>query len=233
MNMARLGNKYLADNEPWKVIKTDAERVKTVMNISLQIAANLAIVMEPFLPETTQKVQNMLELKNVKWKQAGSNSVLQTGHALGSSTLLFEKIEDAAINQQIEKLAQSKRKNEAEQAMAEDVAKPNISFDDFTKLDIRVASIIEAEKVKGTKKLLKLKVDTGKDTRTVVSGIAEHYKPEEIIGRKVTLLINLAPREIKGIQSQGMILLAEDPITGKMSFVSPIDLEVSSGAEVK
>lgn len=233
MNMARLGNKYLADNEPWKVIKTDPERVKTVMNISLQIAANLAIVMEPFLPDTTQKVKTMLNSKAFKWSQAGSNSLLQAGHELGSSALLFDKIEDAVITQQIEKLVQSKKQNEAQQVMTETTIKPNISFDDFTKLDIRVATILEAEKVKGTKKLLKLKVDTGKDMRTVVSGIAEHYKPEEIIGKKVTLLTNLAPREIKGIQSQGMILLAEDIGSGKMSFVSPVDKEVSSGAEVK
>ncbi len=233
MNMARLGNKYLADNEPWKAIKVDAERVKTIMNISLQIAANLAIVMEPFLPETSQKVRAMLELKNLKWKDAGSNSILQASHALGASTLLFDKIEDVSIAVQVEKLVQSKRKNEMEQAASETKIKPNISFEDFTKLDIRIATILEAEKVKGTKKLLKLKVDTGKDTRIVVSGIAEHYKPEEIIGKKVTLLTNLAPREIKGIQSQGMILLAEDPASGKMSFVSPIDATINSGAEVK
>jgi methionyl-tRNA synthetase len=234
MNMARLGNKYLADNEPWKVIKTEPERVKSIMNIALQIAANLAIVMEPFLPETSMKVRNMLGMKSTKWKQAGSSSILQAGHQLGISALLFDKIEDAVINKQLEKLIGSKQQNEilSSGANKEVVIKPNISFDDFTKLDIRIVSIIEAEKVKGTKKLLKLKVDTGKEIRTVVSGIAEYYKPEDVIGKKVTLLSNLAPREIKGIQSQGMILLAEDPASGKMSFVSPID-EIMSGAEVK
>lgn len=219
MNVARLGNKYLAETEPWKVIKTDEDRVRTILNISLQIAANLEILMGPFMPFSSDKLAKMLNYAGNTWEDAGRTDLLIRGHQLGESQLLFEKIEDAEIQAQIDKLNNSKAANEQANAVLQP-AKENINFDDFGKMDIRVGTIIAAEKVEKTKKLLKLTVDTGLDKRTVVSGIAEFYKPEEIIGQQVSLLANLAPREIKGITSQGMILMAEDT-TGKLTFVSP------------
>ncbi|TXK45890.1 methionine--tRNA ligase, partial [Pontibacter qinzhouensis] len=219
MNLARLGNKYLADTEPWKLIKTDAERVKTIMNIALQISASLNILMEPFLPTSAQKLSDMLQKPVGKWAEAGAADLLAVGHVIGKPELLFEKIEDAAVEAQVQKLLDTKKANQAENAVVEP-AKDNITFDDFSKMDIRIGTIIEAEKVAKTKKLLKLKIDTGLDQRTVVSGIAEFFNPEEIIGQQVSILVNLAPRDIKGITSQGMILMAEDA-DGSLAFVQP------------
>lgn len=220
MNVARLGNKYLADTEPWKVIKTDEDRVRTILNISLQIAANLEILIEPFLPFTADKLMKMLNYGGHTWESAGQVNLLHRGHQLNEPVLLFEKIEDEEVQAQIDKLNQSKVDNNAAAVVAAP-AKENIQFEQFTSVDIRVATIVAAEKVEKTKKLLKLTLDTGIDQRTVVSGIAEYYKPEEIIGQQVSLVVNLAPREIKGIVSQGMILMSEDA-DGKLAFVAPI-----------
>lgn len=220
MNVARLGNKYLADTEPWKVIKTDEDRVRTILNISLQIAANLEILIEPFLPFTADKLMKMLNYGGHTWESAGQMNLLHRGHQLNEPVLLFEKIEDEEVQAQIDKLNQSKVDNTAAAAVAAP-AKENIQFEQFTAVDIRVATIVAAEKVEKTKKLLKLTLDTGIDQRTVVSGIAEYYKPEEVIGQQVSLVVNLAPREIKGIVSQGMILMSEDA-DGKLAFVAPI-----------
>ena len=230
MNLARLGNKYLADEEPWKVYKTDEQRVETVLNIALQIVANLGILADPFLPFSMNKLREMLNMELLTWDEAGATDLLKAGHQMNKPALLFKQIEDKEIEAQVLKLANTKEEN----AMAEHKAKPakgNIGFDDFTKLDIRVGTILEAEKVKKTKKLLKIKVDTGIDQRTVVSGIAEYYKPEDIIGKQVSILVNLAPKTLKGIESQGMILMAEDA-DGKLVFVSPED-KVKEGSEVK
>ncbi|MBS2098191.1 methionine--tRNA ligase [Carboxylicivirga linearis] len=230
INLARLGNKYLADTEPWKLIKTDAERVKTIMNIALQITANTAILIEPFLPFTAKKMQKMLNLENLDWSACGNLELLEVGKEINKPELLFEKIEDETIQAQLDKLQQTKVDNEAANKTAAP-AKANIEFDDFTKMDIRVGTIVEAEKVAKTKKLLQLKVDTGIDQRTVVSGIAEFFKPEEIIGKQVSILVNLAPRKIRGIESQGMILMAEDA-TGKLEFISPANA-VKPGSEIR
>lgn len=220
MNVARLGNKYLAETEPWKLIKTDEDRVRTILYISLQICANLQILIEPFLPFTADKLMQMLNNGKQEWEQVGSTTLIKRGHSINEAVLLFDKIEDAAIDFQIEKLNQSKVSNAVP---AEAIpAKENINFDDFSAMDIRVATIVAAEKVAKTKKLLKLTVNTGIDERTVVSGIAEHYTPEEIIGKQVSIIVNLAPREIKGILSQGMILMAENS-EGKLTFVAPVD----------
>ncbi len=216
MNLARLGNKYLAETEPWKLIKTNPERVKTILNISLQVAANLAILAEPFLPNSSQKIKNMLHLGDTSWQNAGS-IILSHGHLIGEAELLFDKIEDEAIEHQIQKLSNSKMENEVKNAVTSS-AKTDITFDEFSSMDIRIGTILEAERVPKTKKLLKLKIDTGLDQRTVVSGIAEFYEPENIIGQQVSILVNLAPREIKGITSQGMILMAEDT-DGSLAFV--------------
>ncbi len=219
MNLARLGNKFLADTEPWKVVKTDTERVKTIMNIALQISGSLAILMEPFLPASADKLRHMLNMNPGVWADAGAASLLPAGHVIGKPELLFERVEDAAVEAQVQKLLDTKKTNEAANAII-DAAKDDITFDDFTKMDIRVGTIIEAEKVAKTKKLLKLKVDTGIDQRTVVSGIAEFFNPEEIIGQQVSILVNLAPRDIKGITSQGMILMAENA-DGSLAFMQP------------
>jgi methionyl-tRNA synthetase len=230
MNLARLGNKYLADTEPWKLIKTDEERVKTILNISLQITANLAILMEPFLPFTAGKMKRMINLGDYTWKDLGNVALLEAGHQLNEPELLFEKIEDETIQVQLNRLEATKVANLAELKVA-NAAKENISFEEFSAMDIRVGTILEAEKVAKTKKLMKLKVDTGIDQRTVVSGIAEHFSPDEIIGQQVSIVVNLAPREIKGIQSQGMILMAEDA-DGALVFVKP-HRGVKPGSEVK
>lgn len=221
MNVARLGNKYLADTEPWKVIKTDEDRVRTILNISLQIAANLQILIEPFLPFTADKLMKMLNYGGNQWEDAGKMNLLVRGHQLNEPVLLFSKIEDEEVQAQIDKLNNSKAENIAANKTVVP-AKENIQFDDFGAMDIRVATITAAEKVEKTKKLLKLTVNTGLDERTVVSGIAEYYKPEEVIGKQVSLLVNLAPREIKGIVSQGMILMAENS-EGKLTFVAPAE----------
>ena len=253
MNLARLGNKYLADQEPWKIIKTDPERVKTVMNISLQITSALSILCEPFLPFTAEKLRQMLNIdKNqFSWDSFCDTSVitkaidlpdnlneiplidfeiLKGGYTLGEPNLLFEKIEDNVIEYQLERLTRIKAENELKNFKALP-QKPNINMDDFSKMDIRIGTILEAEKVANTAKLIKLKVDTGIDKRTIVSGIAEYFKPEELPGKQVCVLVNLEPRKIKGIESKGMILLADD-FSGKLIFVVPQDQTVN-GAAVK
>jgi methionyl-tRNA synthetase len=230
MDLARLGNKYLADTEPWKLIKTDKERTGTILNISLQITANLAILSEPFLPFTAEKTAGFLNLKNRSWKDGGRVDLLETGHLLNEPSLLFSKVEDEAIEKQLQKLETSKAKNLADKSTVKE-QKENISYDDFSKMDIRVGKILEAVKVPKTKKLMQLKIDTGIDIRTVVSGISEYFEPEAIIGKQICILANLEPREIKGIKSQGMILLAEDA-GGKLVFVTP-EAMVGNGSEVK
>jgi methionyl-tRNA synthetase len=230
MNLARLGNKYLTDNEPWKVFKNDPVRVQTVLNISLQICANLAILAEPFLPFTATALNRILNQPVLKWHDAGKNDLLSASHQLNQPEFLYDKIEDEAIQKQLDKLEASRQANLQDSATV-NPAKPNIEFDDFAKLDIRTGTIVEAEKVAKTKKLLKLKVDTGIDQRTVVSGIAEHYTPESVIGQRVVMLVNLAPKNLKGIESQGMILMAEDA-NGKLCFVSPTE-DFRNGSEVK
>lgn len=230
MNVARLGNKYLADAEPWKQIKTDESRVKTVLNVGLQIVANLAVLAQPFLPNTASKIFAMLNLGTNDWENAGRSDLLPEGHQLGKVQLLFEKITDEQVDYQLAKLAKAKASAEATVSDVVPV-KNNIAFEDFTKLDIRVAKILAAEKVAKTKKLLKLTLDTGVDQRVVVSGIAEFFSPTEIVGRQVSVLANLEPREIRGIQSQGMILMAEDA-HGKLDFVAP-HTEITIGSVIR
>jgi len=232
MNLSRLGNKYLADTEPWKIFKDQPERVGTILNISLQIAANLAVLMEPFLPFTSAKLKKMLLLNETDWDNTGNVNLLDSGHILGTAGLLFSKIEDPAVEQQLEKLRQSKIKNQEKESEKSIIAqKPNVSYDEFSKMDIRTGTIIAAEKVAKTKKLLQLTIDTGIDTRTVVSGIAEYFESEKIIGQQVSILINLEPRELKGITSQGMILMATKP-DGSLVFVSPAQ-KIENGGEIK
>ena len=221
MNLARIGNKYLADTEPWKIAKTDMERVGTILNLSLQITANLAIAFEPFLPFTAAKLREMLGMGAYDWQELGRTDLLAVGHQTGTPTLLFEKIEDEAIEAQVNKLLETKKANELSQATVKP-AKDSINYETFTTMDLRVGTVLEATLVPKTSKLMKLTIDTGLDRRTVVSGIAEHYKPEEVVGRQVCLLANLAPRTLKGIESQGMILMAEDA-DGKLVFVQPAD----------
>ncbi|MBQ2958724.1 MAG: methionine--tRNA ligase [Alistipes sp.] len=231
MNFARIGNKYLADTEPWKVVKTDPERVKTILNIALQITANTAIAIEPFMPFSAEKMLKMLAQEKFGWEQMGSMELIEAGHAIGEAQLLFEKIEDDVIQAQLDKLAasrQAKLAAEAEKSVKEQ--KEEVSFDDFQRMDIRVSTILEAEKVAKTKKLLKLTIDTGIDKRTIVSGIAEYYTPEQLVGRQVLVLANLAPREIKGIESRGMILMAEDAL-GRLVLLQPED-KTMAGAMV-
>jgi methionyl-tRNA synthetase len=230
MNLARLGNKYLADAEPWKVIKTDPERVKTIINIALQITANLTIICEPFLPFSMEKLRGWINFNELKWSESGNIDLLLPGHTINKPGLLFEKIEDDAIIRQIDKLLATKKANESAGATTV-LGKEAITFDDFTKIDIRTATILEAEKVPKTTKLLKLKIDTGLDIRTIVSGIAEYYDPETIIGKQISIVANLEPRKIKGIESQGMILMAEDK-DGKLVMVTPAD-KVSNGSIIK
>ena len=219
MNFARIGNKYLADSEPWKLIKTDTERVKTILYIALQITANIATAIEPFMPFSAAKILSMLAVDKFGWDSLGSMELVAAGHTIGTPSLLFEKIEDETIQKQLDKLEATKIANAAAEVKAEP-QKEACTFDDFQKMDIRVSTILEAEKVAKTKKLLKLTVDTGIDKRTIVSGIAEHFTPEELVGQQVLVLVNLQPRELKGILSQGMILMAEDA-TGKLRLVQP------------
>ena len=221
MNFARIGNKYLADTEPWKVVKTDPERVKTILNIALQITANTAIAIEPFMPFSAAKMISMLNVEKYSWEQMGQMDLVAAGHTIGKAELLFEKIEDETIQKQLDKLAAIKEANlAAEKAQDIEGQKDNVSFDDFQKMDIRVSTILKAEKVAKTKKLLKLMVDTGIDQREIISGIAEHFTPEELIGKQVLVLVNLEPRELKGTLSRGMILMAEDA-TGKLRLLQP------------
>ncbi len=232
MNLARLGNKYLADEEPWKVIKVDEERVKTILFVALQISAALAVVSEPFLPFTSDKLKGILNIRTSKltWEDVSEKAVLlPANHQINQAELLFSKIEDETIEAQLEKLIATKKANEDEKRVVEP-QKETIDFEDFTKLDIRIGTILEAEKVAKTKKLLKLKVDVGIDVRTIVSGIAESFSPEEIIGQQVSVLINLSPRKIKGIESNGMILMTDTP-GGKLAFVEP-EKAVKNGQKV-
>lgn len=229
MNLARLGNKYLADTEPWKVIKIDKNRVKTILNLALQISANLSCLTEPFLPFTAEKLRVMLNIEKVKWEDMGEK-LMDPGHIINQASLLFDKIEDEEIQRQIDKLDLTKKANLISNTKISE-QKTNITFDDFSKLDIRVGKIIAAEKVAKTKKLVKLTIDTGIDERIVVSGIAEYYSPEDVIGRQVSILVNLEPKMLKGIQSQGMILMAENA-DGALSFVSP-DKDIKVGSEIR
>ncbi|WP_348715516.1 methionine--tRNA ligase [uncultured Alistipes sp.] len=221
MNVARIGNKYLADTEPWKVVKSDPERVKTILNIALQITANLSIAIEPFMPFSAAKILRMLLVEPFGWERLGRTDLIAAGHEIGEPSLLFEKIEDDVIQKQMDKLTAIKAANKAaESAQNIDAQKDSISFDDFQKMDIRVSTILAAEKVAKTKKLLKLTVDTGIDKREIVSGIAEHFAPEELVGRQVLVLVNLEPRTLKGIESRGMILMGEDA-SGKLVLLQP------------
>ena len=229
MNLARLGNKYLAETEPWKLIKTDEQRVKTIMNIALQITCNLAVVCEPFIPFTSAKLFNMLNMPILKWHAAKQTSNMAAGHVINKDELLFAKIEDSEIQAQIDKLSASKAANVVTVIPP---SKPETSLDDLSKMDIRTGAILEAERVPKTDKLLKLKIDTGIDQRTVVSGIAEWYKPEDIIGQQVSILVNLAPRKIKGIESQGMILMASNS-AGELSFITATKPNFNNGSEIK
>ena len=231
MNLARLGNKYLADTEPWKVVKSDPDRVTTILNIALQITASLAIASEPFLPFTAEKLRNMLHLEAAQahWDNIGCATLLAPGHELGEAVLLFEKIDDSVVEAQLRKLEETKAANAAANATAVPAKENTVQFDDFAKMDIRVSRVVAAEPVPKTKKLLKLTVDTGIDTRTIVSGIAEYFTPEEMVGKRVLVLVNLAPRTLKGIESQGMILMAESP-TGQLSIVAPLSDEAASPA---
>ncbi|MDP4187720.1 MAG: methionine--tRNA ligase subunit beta, partial [Bacteroidota bacterium] len=230
MDLARLGNKYLTDTEPWKLAKTDMKRVGTILNVSLQITANLSMLVEPFLPFTSAKLLQLLNIEKFSWKKIGEKSLLEVGHVLNKPSLLFTKIEDEEIEKQIQKLQQSKLENEKNNAKVEPMKDP-VSYEDFSKMDIRVGTILEAEKVAKTKKLLKLKIDTGVDVRTVVSGIAEHFSPEEIIGKQVSVLVNLEPRNLRGIESKGMILMAEDK-DGKLKFMLP-ESHTENGSSIK
>jgi methionyl-tRNA synthetase len=219
MDLARLGNKYLADTEPWKEIKTDESRTKTILNIALNIAANLAIVSEPFLPHTAKKLFDLFNMQDGKWNEAGNGKLIEANRSLGEMGLLFEKIEDETVEKQVQKLLNAKKMNEAANTPVAPM-KELITYDDFAKLDMRVVTILEAEKMPKSKKLLKLKVDTGLGQRTVLSGVAEHFEPEFLIGKQVTMLINLAPRKMMGIDSEGMILMAEDK-DGKLNLLQP------------
>ncbi len=241
MNLARLGNKYLADAEPWKVVKVDEARTKTIMYVALQIASALATLSEPFLPFTSTKLKAILNVSSNSstaenrientWNDISEKSVLlPAGHQIGKAELLFSKIEDETIQNQLDKLEASKKANEIANAVVEP-QKETITFDDFTKLDIRVGTILEAEKMPKAKKLLVLKVDTGIDVRTIVSGIAESFTAEEVVGKRVTVLVNLAPRALRGVESEGMILMTETP-DGKLVFVNPDDASVGNGLQI-
>jgi methionyl-tRNA synthetase len=230
MNIVRAGNKYLSDTEPWKLFKTDPDRVSSILHLCLQFCANTGVLSEPFLPFTAERIKNLLNRKqSLGWDDIGSQEILKTGEPIGQPQHLFEPVPDEAMDRQMEKLKLSKTMNQdsktetaAGSATGLRTPKPEISYEEFDKIDMRVGTILEAEKVPKADKLLKLLIDTGIDKRTVVSGIAEFYKPEEIIGRQVSILVNLAPRKLRGIESQGMILMAENP-EGKLVFVSPPD----------
>lgn len=230
MNLARVGNKYLTDSEPWKIFKQDPQRVATILNLSLQICANLAILAEPFLPFTSQKLLGFLNMEPSGWQQAGSADLLPRNHSIQKPELLFEKIEDAQIQQQIDKLEQTKKTNQEQEEKTIEALKPDMEFEDFSKMDLRTATILKAEKVAKTKKLLKLTLDTGLDERTVVSGIADHFQPEEVVGKQVVLLANLKAKKIKGIESHGMVLMADDG-NGGFAFVQP-DTLLKNGLKI-
>lgn len=230
MNLARIGNKYLADTEPWKVVKTDMARVETILNISLQITANLAIAFEPFLPFSVKKIRRFINVDNLTWDQLGRIDLLPVGHPLNQSELLFSKIEDETIEKQIQKLLDTKKANE--QAVEVKIApqKPNVAFDDFSKLDLRVGKVLECVKVPKADKLLQFLIDDGMGKRTIISGIAAWYKPEELVGKQVCFIANLEPRKLKGIESQGMILSVEDG-GGNLSLITP-SKDVEPGCQI-
>ena len=230
MNLARIGNKYLADTEPWKLAKSDMPRVATILNLALQISANLAIAFEPFLPFSAAKIRTMLGLSTIDWDMLGHTDILAVGTQLAQPELLFEKIDDSVIDAQIKKLHDTKIANEKANHVTEPIA-PTIEFDDFTKLDIRVGKVLECQKVPKADKLLQFKIDDGLGGRTIVSGIAKHYRPEELVGKQVCFIANLAPRKLKGIESQGMILSAEDA-DGRLVVITPQD-DVTAGSCVK
>ena len=230
MNLARIGNKYLADSEPWKVIKTDPERVKTVINLSLQLVANLAIAFEPFLPFSSARLRQMLNVEAFDWDSLGRTDLLPTGHQLGEPALLFEKIEDSVVEAQVQKLLDTKKANEEANYKANPIRK-DIVFEDFEKLDLRVGTVLSCERVPKADKLLKFEIADGLENRTIVSGIAKHYKPEELVGKQVCFIANLPPRKLRGIESQGMILSAEN-FDGSLSVMT-VDREVKPGSEVK
>lgn len=237
MNLARIGNKYLADSEPWKVVKTDPKRVETVINLSLQLVANLAIVFEPFLPFSSARLRDMLGMpdgseaaRRLDWERLGATDLVPAGHKLGTPALLFEKIEDETVERQVQKLLEKKQANEAAARKAAPV-RPDIAFEDFEKLDIRVGTVLSCERVPKADKLLKFEIADGLQNRTIVSGIARHYAPEELVGKQVCFIANLPPRKLRGIESQGMILSAEAP-DGTLSLLST-DREVAPGSEVK
>jgi methionyl-tRNA synthetase len=229
MDVARLGNKYLADTEPWKVIKTDPERTATILNIGLQIAANLSILCEPFMPFTAEKLRTILNINQLNWSEAGRSDLLSEGQAITNIGLLFEKVEEETVAAQVKKLEDAKQQNllEGKEVMP---IKDEIQYDDFSKMDIRIGTIIAAEKVAKSKKLLKLTINDGLKDRTILSGIGEHYQPENIVNQQVTFLANLAPRKMMGMESEGMILMAEDK-NGSLSFIQP-DKKVWNGGIV-
>jgi methionyl-tRNA synthetase len=230
MNVARMGNKYLAEEEPWKKVKENPERVKTQMYVALQIAAALRVLSEPFLPFTACKLSGILKTNlSLGWNDViTTTDLLSAGHQIGEAEILFTQIEDAEIQKQIDKLEASKLANKSENKVIE-LQKETATFEDFSKLDLRVGIILEAEKMPKANKLLVLKVDTGIDVRTIVSGIAEHFSPEEVIGKRVTVLVNLAPRALRGVESQGMILMTNNT-EGKLVFVNPDVEGVENGA---
>lgn len=230
MNLARIGNKYLADTEPWKVAKTDMSRVATIMNISLQLVANLAIAFEPFLPFSSKKLRALIQVDSFEWDELGSTSLLKEGHQLSKPELLFDKIEDEEIEIQIERLRKIKEENDKMNHKANPI-KPNIEFDDFLKLDMRVGTVLECVKVPKTDKLLQFKIEDGLNQRTIVSGIAEFYKPEDLVGKQVCFIANLAPRKLRGVLSEGMILSTEDS-DGNLVLLQP-KKEVTPGNEIK
>lgn len=231
MNVARLGNKYLADEEPWKMVKTDPERVKTQMYVALQIATALGILSEPFLPFTAKKMVTILKNDLISWEKVSQTAELvKPGHKIGQAEILFAQIDDAEIQKQIDKLEATKTANKMENKTVEP-QKETATFEDFSKLDLRVGTILEAEKMPKANKLLVLKVDTGIDVRTIVSGIAEHFSPEEVVGKRVTVLVNLAPRALRGVESQGMILMTNNA-EGKLVFVNPDADGVENGAGI-
>ena len=231
MNLARLGNKYLADTEPWKLAKTDLPRVATILNISLQITANLTIAFAPFLPMSSERLCQMLQIDLPSWDDLGRADLLPVGHTLGEPHLLFEKIEDEVIEAQVQKLLETKARNEAAEAKTPPVADP-IAFEDFQKLDIRVGTVLECTKVPKADKLLQFRLDDGLGGRTIISGLAEHYAPEELVGKQVCFIANLPPRKLRGIESEGMILSALDAETGRLRVITP-EQGVTPGSEVK
>ena len=230
MNLARLGNKYLTETEPWKKQKEDPDYVRSILHISLQICASLSILCEPFLPFTAEKLQKMLNISNKKWNDGGRTDLLKAGATINAPEFLFVKVEDEAIAAQVKKLEDAKKANALANAPATP-AKDDITYDEFQKMDLRVVTVLEAERVPKTKKLLKLKVNTGVDEREIVSGIAEFYEPEKLVGQQVLMLINLAPKEIKGVKSHGMVLMAANA-DGSLALMQP-GKEVNAGSTVQ